>query len=450
MRFVRSLVVVGLASLAAGCASSGRTNAGGVARLEKARAERPNDAAVARSLGIAYYKAGKFTEARAQLNQAVRLNPRDGSAALYLGLTAEQQKDLPAAKAAYQSYVRYGRTSKVRKQLEARLAALTRQELQALAKGAVAQEQRLSAQPGSPMTVAVMPLRFTGTDSTLQPLERGFAELLTIDLARSSQLTVVERARIQALIDEIKLQQSGQTDTTTNVRAGKIIQAGRIVSGGIVQTGTRLRVDAAILNTQTSGITGGAANENVLEQLFAIEKAIVAQLFDSLGVRLTSEERKALELVPTRNLQAFLAYSRGLSLEDQGRFNDAARNYNDAYRIDPNFFQAQQKGTQNTAAAQGMGLTTALIEANLAGTVEESIANQSASGDAPPADGGTGGTAGDMANGLNPSATQAAADAAGAGGGATPTVTTPARDPIGIESGRKTANVTLVIRIPPQ
>jgi tetratricopeptide (TPR) repeat protein len=449
MRLVRSLVVVGLAALAAGCATSGQMNAGGVARLEKSRASRPNDAAVARSLGIAYYKSGKFAEARAQLDHAVKLDPRDGSAALYLGLTAEQQKDVPAAKAAYQSYVRFGRTSKVRRQLEARLAALTRQELAVVAKGAVAQEQRLSTQPGSAKTVAVMPLRFTGADTSLQPLERGFAELITIDLARSSQLTVVERARIQALLDEIKLQQSGQTDSSTNVRAGKIIQAGRIVSGGIVQDGARLRVDAAIVNTQTSAIAGGAANENTLDQLFSIEKAIVQQLFDSLGVTLTAAERKALELVPTRSFQAFLAYSRGLMLEDQGRYDAASRSFNEAARIDPGFFQAQQKTTQTAAAAQGMQLTAVSIEAGLAGTVEESIANRSLAGEAPPAGGGgTENSANDMANSLNPSNSRDAADQAGAGGAARPSGAAPARDPIGIESGSNKANVTIIIRIP--
>jgi len=121
------------------------------------------------------------------------------------------------------------------------------------------EKQQLSTVPASPRTVAVMPLRFVGPDSTLQPLERGFAELITIDLSRSHLLTVVERARIQALLDELSLQQSGQTDANTNVRAGKIIQAGRIVSGQIAQVARGLRVDAAILNTQTSSVTGGAA-----------------------------------------------------------------------------------------------------------------------------------------------------------------------------------------------
>jgi TolB-like protein len=331
---VRSLVALGMVALIAGCATSGHMTADGVTRLERARDSRPTDAAVLRSLGIAYYKTNRLPEARAQLEQAVRLNPRDGAAALYLGLTAEKQGDLTAARHAYQTYVRYGRTSRVRRQLETRLAALTRQELHVAAKAAVAREQQLSPQPGAPRTVAVMPLRFVGSDSTLQPLERGLAELITIDLSKSSQLTVVERARLQALLDEMALQQSGQTDASTNVRAGKLIQAGRIVSGQIVQDANRLRVDAAIVNTQTSALAGGAANENTLEQVFAIEKAIVLQLFDSLGVRLTTAERTAIEQRPTRSLQAFLAYSRGLALEDQGKYEEASRSFGIAARLD--------------------------------------------------------------------------------------------------------------------
>jgi tetratricopeptide (TPR) repeat protein len=138
------------------------------------------------------------------------------------------------------------------------------------------------------------------------------------------------------------------------------------VQGGIVQDAERLRVDAAIVNTQTSALAGGAASENTLEQLFAIEKAIVVQLFDSLGVTLTAEERKALELTPTRSLQAFLAYSRGLMLEDAGRFDEAARSFGEALRVDPAFFQAQQKSTQTSQAAAGVQLSVRQAQVALA------------------------------------------------------------------------------------
>ncbi|HJQ20841.1 MAG TPA: tetratricopeptide repeat protein [Gemmatimonadaceae bacterium] len=445
MRFVRSLVTVGVTMLVVGCASSGQMSAAGLKRLEQTRAARPNDAAVARNLGIAYYKAGRFADARAQLSQAAKLDPRDGTTALYLGLSAEQQKDIPGAKAAYQSYIRYGRTSRVRKQLEARLAALTRQELQLAAKNAVAQEQQLSARPGSPKTVAVMPLRFTGSDTSLQPLERGIAELLTTDLSRSHELTVVERARLQALLDEMSLQRSGQTDSTTNVRAGRIIQAGRVVNGQIAQSAGRIRIDAAIVNTQTAAVASGAASENTLDQVFAIEKAIALQLFDSLGVRLTTQERNAIEERPTRSLQAFLAYSRGLRLEDQGRYQDAARSFNDALRIDPSFGAARQKSADASAAAVGLSVTTASVEANLVGTPEGNTANQAAQGG-----GGSGSSASNTADYINPN--NSGNTTGGATGGATGNTSAPPPDRLssatGQESAPRNATVTIIVKVP--
>ena len=450
MRSLRLVLVAVMAALLIPSVMPAQ-NAAAIARLEKARAARPNDAAVARSLGIAYYKQGKYTEARTHLDQAVRMDPRDGSASLYLGLTAEQQKDLAGAKAAYQTYVRFGRTSRVRRQLEARLAAITRQEIEASAKAAVAQEQQLSTQMGQATAVAVMPFRFTGTDSTLAPLERGFAELITIDLARSSKLTVVERARLQALRDELALQASGATDSATNVRTGKIIQAGRIVSGVIAAQGDRLRVQAAITNTQTSRLAGdGSTSENTLEQLFAIEKAIVLDLFNDLGVVLTTAERNAIEERPTRSLQAFLAYSKGLKLEDEGKYDEASRSFNEAARIDPSFGAAAVKSAETSAAAVGVNLTATSVEANIAGTPEGNVAQQSQQGSAPSSSGNTSeNSPRAQVDNINSSAAGGATAGAGAGSssGGQPT-----RDPLssatGSESGRSTTRVIVIVRVP--
>lgn len=446
----RAAAALVLSILASGCLASGggagQVSGDALTRLQRARAARPNDAKVVRALGLAFYKNQRYDSARVYLRQATRLDPRDGTSALYLGLSAERLNDIATARDAYRSYQQHGRTSRVRRQLEARLAALTRLELQMAAKSAVAQEQRLASQQGSPRTVAVMPLRFVGSDSTLRPLERGLAELITIDLARSSQLTVVERARMQALLDELALQGSGATDSTTNVRAGRIIQAGRIVSGQIMQDDQRLRVDAAILNTATSGLAGGAASENTIEQLFAIQKSIVLQLFDSLGVRLTTAERNAIQQRPTRSMQAFLAYSRGLEFQDMGRYGDAARSFGEAARIDPGFSMAAQKSSEAQAAAQGAQLTAVTLEANLAGTSEQAAADQSAQGNVPGA-GARENSARNVAEGLNPSQ---AANATGTAVGVT--VSRPDKDPTSAATGREnttsTARVTLVVRLP--
>jgi TolB-like protein len=347
------------------CASG--TSGRSIASLEQAQRAEPGSFAVNRSLGISYYKAGRYDEARTALTTASRLDSSDGTTALYLGLTAEELGDLAAAKRAYSTYLSVGRTSRVRSQLQSRLATLTRREIAEDAKRAVQQEHTLGTSAGSPKTVAVLPLRFTGSDSSLRPIGRGLAELLTTDLARSAQLTVVERARIQAVLDELALQQSGQTDATTNVRAGRVLRAGRLVQGSILQLdASRLRVDAAVVDVPTTRIAGVAQESDELEQLLALEKRIALELFDELGVTLTVAERNAIEQRPTRSLAAFLSYSRGLTAEDERRYDDASRFYRDAMRLDPGFGAALQKDRDVRGLLTGERLSARSIESGFA------------------------------------------------------------------------------------
>jgi tetratricopeptide (TPR) repeat protein len=367
MRPYAALATISFALVACASGASGRS----IARLEQAQRAEPGSFAVNRSLGIGYYKAGRYREADAALRTAAERNPGDGTTALYLGLVAEELGDLAAAKRAYSTYLSVGRTSRVRRQLQSHLAALTHRELAAEAKRAVADERALGAVAGSPTTVAVLPLRYTGSDSSLRPLERGLAELLTTDLARSKQLTVLERPRIQALLDELALQRSGHTDSATNVRVGRLLRAGRLVQGSIFQLDdSQLRVDAAVVDVGTMKVNGVAEGADALDQLFALETRIALDLFDELGVQLTVAERNAIEQRPTRSIAAFLAYSRGLTAEDQGRYDDASRYYRDAAHLDPTFGAALQKNREVRDLVTGARVSTQTIELGLAGPAE--------------------------------------------------------------------------------
>jgi TolB-like protein len=445
MQFRRIVGATAGLLLSAGCATVQPTPQLAIARLEAKRASSPKSVEVLRALGIQYYKAQRYPDARKTLAEAATLAPKDGVVALYLGLSAEGMNDLPAAKAAYGNYLKVGRTARVRRQLEGRLAAMQRRELQEAAKAAVAQEASLSTTPGSRTTVAVMPFRFSGADSTLQPLERGFAELLATDLSRVRALTVVERARIQAILDEIKLSQTAAVDSTTAVRAGKLIQAGTLVQGSLLQTGNRIRTDAVLVSVATSTVApSGATEEQNLDRLFDMEKRMALALIGSLGVQLTTAERNAIDQRPTRSLQAFLAYSQGLEYEDQGRYDDASRAYANAARIDPGFGVAQQKSTQTANMSIGSG-NMQTIEAGLQGSSEGAVVTASSQGSAAPAGAQTGGAAQAAAESLNPSATAAATT-----GTSTSAATPPATDPskgTGADNPAK-AKVVIIIKPP--
>jgi tetratricopeptide (TPR) repeat protein len=448
MRTVRHSLTLAFVTLLAACASSGTLGQDGVTRLEQAHRDNPTNQSTNRSLGIAYYKSDRLSDAREALGQAVRADPADGTAQLYLGLTAEAQGDLEAARQAYSSYVSVGRTARVHKLLEERLAALTRKEMEASAKQEVADESRLAAVPGSPKVVAVLPMRFSGPDTSLKPLERGLAELLSTDLSRSSQLTVVERLRTQTLLDEIHLQQSGATDEATGVRAGRMLQAGRLISGAIQQTGDNLRVDAAIIDVPSTHVVSQPTDNSAIDQLFTLEKNLAFKIFDSLGVRLSTAEHDAIEQRPTKSLAAFLAYSRGLTLSDEGQYDDANRFFDQAVRLDPGFKQALQQGQQAHSASQGQQVTASTVENTLKGTTEGQVVQGATQGVVVGA-GSSAGTAASTASDLNPSSAGAAASGSGTTTTQAPGKNNPAATGTGTDNvTSKTATVVIVIRAP--
>lgn len=420
----RLVPVLFLFALAAGCASRPAGNA--ITRLEARRDADPNAAKTLRALGIAYYRAGRYADAQRVLGRANELAASDGVTALYLGMAAEETGDFATARAAYESYVRHGRTSRVRSRLRGRLALLARRELEAEAKAAVAREASLAGTPGSPRTVAVLPLDFAGRDSSLAPLGAGLSDLLITDLSRVSQLTVVERQRLDALLDEVNRSASGRVDSATAVRSGRLVRAGRLVSGTITQPdGGPLRADAAVVDVATARTAGPVNADFTIDAVLDAEKRMVFAILQQLGVTPTAAERAAIEERPTKSLAAFLAYSRGVAAENAGRWDDAARHFGDAVRQDPGFSTARAGEARAQQTAVGTTTTPALLQSSLAGSERATVAAaQSGSiGDAA----SLAGTLAAARDDVNPSPAAAAASAAAALGTLLPTKEGPAQ-----------------------
>lgn len=444
MRLARPFASLLLLALAAAPAAA-QARGDAIARLEAARARNPQNAAALRALGVAYYKAGRYADALPVLDQARRLAPRDGVAAVYTGMAAERTGDLTTARNAYETYLQVGTSRRAKNDVRTRLVALSRQEAVAAAKAAVANEATLSRTPGNPFTVAVPPFRFNGTDETLRPLERGIADLLITDLSRSSRLTIVERDRMQALADEIRLSQSERVDAATAVRAGRLIQAGTLVNGVIQQTGAQaLTLDASPVNVSSGAIGQAATANSTLEQLFDAEKRLVFQLFERMGIALTPAERQAVERRPTTNLQAFLSYSRGLQALDDGRFEDAARFFDNARSLDPGFGAATARFQAAQAATQGAEVSTATIEAGLTGG-ESQVVQAAAAGSPAPTSSTLQETVNRVTTNVNPPAVNVVT-------GTTTVTTEPLRDPTtsttGTDTPNRTGQVIIVIRRP--
>ena len=213
---------------------------------------------------------------------------------------------------------------------------------------ALAQESTLTTQSPEPATLAVLPVTIAG-DSSLQPLSRGLAELLTTDLALVRNLRLLERVQIGALLDELKLAESSRTDPATAARMGRMLRAERMVQGVATMTENGpVRMSATVVRGNGEVRSGAQAN-GTFKQLLELEKQLVFSIAIQLGLELTEAERQRILRQGPRNLAAFLAYSEGLEAMDRGDYRAAAAAFNSAVRADPSFSAAREQ--QQAAAA---------------------------------------------------------------------------------------------------
>jgi tetratricopeptide (TPR) repeat protein len=397
MRTFRSgiFAALGLVATLAGCAGGGagttQLSPADVSALEAQRAQHPTDPDLNLRLAKVYYAANRYADARKALAIVLTQQPTNRVAQTYLGLSYEGMEQFDSARTVYTALLSARPSGEVGRLVNGRLTLLARKELHAAARASLAHETELSRTPPDPNTVAVFPFRYTGQDSTLRPLERGLAALVVSDLSHVRRLRLVERERLQALIDEMKLAASGRVDPATGARSGHLVGAGQVVQGQYQDApGTNIRLDATMVRAGDAQIAASGSGRDPLSQLFDLEKSVVFQLLTKTGVPISPAESIAISERPTKDLQAFLLYSRGLESQDRGDFRAAAADFRAAAQRDPTFQAAAQQSQSSEAASSASS------------TPDNTLAAVVGGGTGLPSSGPTsGGTLGALQQGIN-------------------------------------------------
>ena len=350
----RRFLLLGMSGLIVACAGGGGPRArpvtpADIPTLKAQAAQQPKNAPIRFRLAAALMAAGRCDTAVVVANAGQMLTPSDALGPMVIGGCQEKDGRYDLAFATYTDFAnKYPRAPGVAAVRALAQFALRTQATQT-AKLALQREASLTAQPPEPSTVAVLPMTIAG-DSSLQPLSRGLAELLLTDLAMVRSLRMLERIQVGALLDELKLSQSGRADPATAARVGRLLRAERMVQGvASIQQNGPVRMSAAVVKGDGT-VRSGAQVNGSFKQLLDLEKQLVFGLATELGIQLSDAERQRIQRQGPKNLAAFLAYSNGLEALDRGDYRAALTQFNAAVRADPSF-QAAAEQQQAAAAA---------------------------------------------------------------------------------------------------
>jgi TolB-like protein len=210
------------------------------------------------------------------------------------------------------------------------------------AKRVVAEEKSLGA-PSAPNTLAVFSFQNKTGKQEMDPLQKGMALMLITDLSQVKSIQVVERVKLQALVEEMELGKTGLVDMDKAPRVGKLLGAQQLVGGDLKKGQIHsLQINALFLNVQAPEIPKQYESEGELAELFNMEKDVVSHILNFLMVTPTPDEAKKLQKPLTKSIKAALDLFKGIAASDGGDYLKAARFYKQALKEDPAIGHAQQ------------------------------------------------------------------------------------------------------------
>jgi TolB-like protein len=201
---------------------------------------------------------------------------------------------------------------------------------------------RTTAQAAPPsMVVAVLYFDNNTGDRTYDVLQKGLADMLVTDLASVPRLQVVEREKLEKLIDELKLQRSSYFDPKTAQKLGQVIGAQYAVTGAFSAIDPRMRIDIRLIDVASARVIMADKVVGKKNAFFELESQLVAKFVRGLDVRTKVEAESGV-----RDVATLLAYSEGVDLADKGDLEKASQKLGTLVRTAPSFTLAQQKYTE--------------------------------------------------------------------------------------------------------
>lgn len=182
-------------------------------------------------------------------------------------------------------------------------------------------------------SLAVLYFENLGSRDDYDYFRDGITEDIITELSRISDLRVFSRSAMLPYKEH---------PSPASV-IGQQLGASHILEGSVRRDGSRLRISAQLVETRTGHMLWGERFDRLLQDVFAIQDEISHSIARALRVMLTETEKRAIEKVPTSEVEAYDLYLRGRQFfhEFRRKGYDLAREaFTRAINIDPLYARA--------------------------------------------------------------------------------------------------------------
>jgi len=198
------------------------------------------------------------------------------------------------------------------------------------------QEKSLKPTKG---TFAVLYFNNQSGKADYNSLQKGLTFLLHLDFQKIKQkgFQLVERGKLQALLDELNLGISGLVKPDTAPRVGKLLGAETILYGDLLSDQkAELKVNPEMLNVMKKKSLEQKDVDGQIKELIRIEKDILKNSLNSLKIVPTKEEKKLLDIPLSEKVSALDPLFKAVDATDRENWKEAEPLYIKSFTEDPN------------------------------------------------------------------------------------------------------------------
>jgi TolB-like protein/tetratricopeptide (TPR) repeat protein len=181
-----------------------------------------------------------------------------------------------------------------------------------------------------PQSIAVLPFINMSSDVENEYFTDGMAEEIILSLSKVGALRVASRTSSFAF--------KGKSEDVRTI--GRELGVSTILEGSVRKAGSRLRISAQLVKVDDGYHLWSDRFDRDLEDVFAVQDEIAESITGALSVVLSPREKRAMQRVPTENMEAYDNYLRGRhnvhSLSDSS-LRRAESFFQRAVEIDPGF-----------------------------------------------------------------------------------------------------------------
>ncbi|HEY4955892.1 MAG TPA: protein kinase [Gemmatimonadaceae bacterium] len=245
-------------------------------------------------------------------------------------------------------------------------------------KASTPSEQTTVKHAAAPKSIAVLPFADMSAERENGYFTDGMAEEII------NALTTIKALRVASRTSSFAFKA-----TTEDIRqVGKKLDVATVLEGSVRKAGNKLRITAQLVNVADGYQLWSQRYDREMEDVFAIQDEIAQNIVKALSVILSEDEKRAIERVPTANVEAYDCYLRGRQFFHQFQKSSlefARQMFSRAIEIDPTYalayagvadscsvlytnFYASEANLANaeTASRRALELDPGLAEAHVA------------------------------------------------------------------------------------